>query len=249
MKPYQFSRTFTVQYRDVDFNERMKISSLLALMGDAAGASADELGFGTNYVKPKGYTFMIANTHLECEKPIRVGQTVHLKTWPLPPSRAIFNREYIFLDEQETPLVKATSRWCLVDVKNGKIIPSKAIENQDYSTYNTQKVIENVQWKIPAFSPEEGECKFMLTIANSEYDYNMHVNNTRYADYCLNCFSVAHLKAWSIKKFAISYVKQCHERDVLRFYRKRLDENGYLVHGFNAQNEIVVQSHVVFEKN
>ena len=249
MKPYQFNRTFTVQYRDVDFNERIKISSLLALMGDAAGASADELGFGSSYVKPKGYTFMIANTYLECEKPIKVGQTVCLKTWPLPPSRAIFNREYIFLDEQETPLVKATSRWCLVDVENGKIIPSKAIENQDYSTYNTQKVVENVQWKIPAFSLDEGECKFTLTISNSEYDYNMHVNNTRYADYCLNCFSVAQLQAWSIKKFAISYVKQCHEGDVLRFYRKRLDDKSYLVQGVNEQNEIVVQSHVEFQEN
>ncbi len=249
MKPYQFNRTFTVQYRDVDFNERIKISSLLALMGDAAGVSADELGFGASYVKPKGYTFMVANTYLEWDKPIKVGQSVQLQTWPLPPSHAIFNREYVFLSDQNVPLVRATSRWCLIDVNNGKIVPSKVIDNQDYSTYNTQKAVENVQWKIPTFLPSEGECKFTLIVANSEYDYNMHVNNTRYADYCLNCFSVAELTKRRIKKFSISYVKQCHEGDVLRFYRKRLDDNAYLVHGFNEQNEIVVQSYVVFEEN
>ena len=249
MKPYQFNRTFTVQYRDVDFNERIKISSLLALMGDAAGVSADELGFGASYVKPKGYTFMVANTYLEWDNPVKVGQTLQLKTWPLPPSHAIFNREYVFENEQNTPFIRATSRWCLIDVQNGKIANSKVIENQDYSTYNTQRVIDSIQWKIPAFSPSEGECKFTLTIANSEYDYNMHVNNTRYADYCMNCFTVAELTVLSVKSFAISYVKQCREGDVLRFYRKRLDEKTYLVQGFNEQDETVVQARVVFQED
>lgn len=41
-----------------------------------------------------------------------------------------------------------------------------------------------------------------MTVANSEYDHNMHVNNTRYADYCFNCFSVAELKEKKLKGFA-----------------------------------------------
>ena len=63
-------------------------------------------------------------------------------------------------------LLNASSRWCLVDMKTGKLLPSKAIDNQDYSTYNTSRVFENVQWKIPVFKREEGELKFTITIAN-----------------------------------------------------------------------------------
>ena len=122
---------------------------------------------------------------------------------------------------------------------------SKAIDNQDYSTYNTEKALENVKWKLPAFPLEEGELRFSLKIANSEYDHNMHVNNTRYADYCLNCFSIKELSDKYVKRFCISYVKQCKEGDKLQFYRKRMDE-GWLVQGLNENAEIAVQAQIVF---
>jgi acyl-ACP thioesterase len=109
-------------------------------------------------------------------------------------------------------------------------------------------VFENVKWKIPAFTPEEGELKFTITIANSEYDHNMHVNNTRYPDYCLNCFSVAELAVKKLKGFSISYVKQSKEGDTLKFYRKKGENGEYFVHGFNEIGEVVVQSKITFEE-
>jgi acyl-ACP thioesterase len=76
----------------------------------------------------------------------------------------------------------------------------------------------------------------------------MHVNNTRYAEYCLNCFSIAELSNRWLKRFSISYVKQCKEGETLRFYRKETDDGSYLAHGFNEKDEIVVQSQIWFAK-
>jgi acyl-ACP thioesterase len=160
----------------------------------------------------------------------------------------IFGREYQMLSPKGEILLNASSRWCLIDVESGKLLQSKAIDNQDYSTYNTSKVMENVKWKIPTFRTEEGDLKFSLKIANSEYDHNMHVNNARYADYCFNCFSVAELAEKRLQSFSITYVKQCKENENLYFYLKRAEDKGYLVHGFNEQDELVVQSHIVFEE-
>ena len=122
------------------------------------------------------------------------------------------------------------------------------VEGQDYSTYNTDKALDDVQWKIPSFLSEEGELRFTITIANSEYDHNMHVNNTRYADYCFNCFTVAELAQKSLRRFQISYIKQCKEGETLRFYLKELESGSYLAHGFNEKGETVVQSLMVFEE-
>ena len=212
-----------------------------------ACSSADELGFGYQFVKPRGYAFMASNICCEAVKPIPLGIIARVKTWPLPPTFATFGREYQILNEEEEICVNASSRWCLIDLNTGKLLPSKVIDNQDYSTYNTTRVLSDVKWKIPTFTPEEGELKFALTIANSEYDHNMHVNNTRYADYCFNCFSVAELSTCKLKRFSLSYVKQCKEGDVLSFYRKRQEDGSFLVHGFNANGELVVQSLILFE--
>jgi acyl-ACP thioesterase len=247
MELYEHKKDFTIKYCDSDFKDEMKLSVALALMEEVACSSADELGFGYAFVKPRGYAFMVTNVCMEFLKPVALGEIVQVITWPLPPTRVTFGREYQFLLQGEVA-INASSRWCLVDMKEGKLLQSKVIDNQDYSTYNTTKVFENVVWKIPAFTPSEGELRYQMTVANSEYDHNMHVNNTRYADYCLNCFTIAELSEKKLKRFSITYAKQCKEGDVLRFYRKSLEDGGYLVQGFNAQDETVVQSAIYFQE-
>ena len=247
MEKYEHIQNFTVKYCDADFKDELKVSALLAYLEEVACSSADELGFGYAYVKPRGYAFMVTNICCELIKPVKLGEKITLKTWPTPPTRVIFGREYQVLSQENEVKINATSRWCLVDMNTGKLLPSKAIDNQDYSTYNTTKLMENVAWKIPAFSIEGKEYNFLLKIANSEYDHNMHVNNTRYADYCFNCFSLQELSAWKLKKFMISYVKQCKEGETLRFYRMKAEDGGWLTQGVNEQNEIVTQAYIFFE--
>ena len=227
MEKYQHTKQFQVKYCEADFKDELKLSVALSYMEEVACSSADELGFGYAFVKSKGYAFMVSGICCEFVQPILLGDIVTVKTWPTPPT--------------------FSSRWCLIDMTTGKVLQSKYIDNQDYSTYNTDKALQVDSWKIANFPMEEGELKFTIKIANSEYDHNMHVNNTRYADYCLNCFSIAELSNRKVKRFAISYVKQCKEGQTLRFYRKVEKDGAYLAHGFNEQGEVVVQSRIEFE--
>ncbi len=247
MKIYEHDREFTVKYCEADFKDELKLSTALSFMEEAACSSADELGFGYAFVKPRGYAFMVTNVCLEMLSPVPLGERVKVKTWPTPPSHVIFGREYQFLSPTGEVRVNASSRWCLVDMQSGKLLRSSALDNQDYSTYNTAKALDGVQWKIPVFKAEEGELKYSLTVANGDYDHNMHVNNTRYADYCFNCFSVAELAARALKAFSVSYVKQCREGELLRFYRKEQADGDYLVQGFNERGEVVLQAKIVFD--
>ena len=205
---YEYKKQFTIKFCDADFKDEIKASVALALMEEVACYSADELGFGYAFIKPRGYAFMVTNLCVEFLTPVRLGDEVTVKTWPLPPARVTFGREYQFELNGQTA-INASSRWCLIDMKEGKLLQSKVIDNQDYSTYNTTRVMEDVKWKIPTFALEEGELRYEMSVANSEYDHNMHVNNTRYADYCLNCFSIAELSALQLKKLSLTYVKQC----------------------------------------
>lgn len=248
MKTYEHKQSFKIKYCDVDFKDELKISAALAYMEEVASDSAEELGFGYSFIKPNGYAFIVSNIYCEFIRPIRLGETVTFKTWPTPPSHVIFGREYQAIDAKEDVLFNASSRWCLMDMATGKLLQSKVIENQDYSTYNITKLIEGIQWKIPTFTQEEGNLKYSLKIANSEYDHNRHVNNTRYADYCLNCFSIEELAIKRLKTFAISYVKQCREGDDLSFYLKELGDGVYFTQGFNQNREIVVQARITFEE-
>ena len=247
MDKYQHLANYKIKYCDVDFKDELKISTLLAYFEEASCSSADELGFGYRYLIKHGYAFIVAGYFCEFRKPILLGDTVTIKTWPTPPTHVVFGREYQVCSSDEKCLAEATSRWCLVDIKNNKVLSSKSLKEQDYSTYNQFRLFPDWRWKLPVFEPNEGELKFRITIANSEYDHNMHVNNTRYADYCLNCFSVEALNSKRIKRFAINYLKQAKEGDTLSFYLRRHTDGSYLVQGFNDKGELTVQSQIDFE--
>ena len=248
MEKYEYNQDFLIKYCDVDFKDELKTSAAFAYLEEVACASADELGFGYAYVKPRGYAFVLSNICCEFLQPVKLGDTIRIKTWPTPPSHVVLGREYQIFTGDGSLCVNASSRWCLLDIKTGKLLKSEIIDNQDYSTYNTTKLFEGLRWKIPSFKPEEGELKFALTIANSEYDHNMHVNNTRYADYCLNCFSIDELSRLQLKRFMIAYVKQVKENETLCFYRKKQADGSYLVHGFNDNGDLVTQSQLWFEE-
>ena len=246
MELYEHINDFKIKYCDVDFKDEIKISSLLSYLEEVSCSSADELGFGYNYIKGRNCAFFVANYYLEFFAPIMLADIIQVKTWPTPPSSVVFGREYQISTKEKGLQLNATSRWCLLDMQTGKILPSKALDNQDYSTYNPTKLFSTARWKIPAFALEDGELKFIITIANSEYDHNLHVNNTRYADYCLNCFSVAELSTRRLKSFALNFIKQCKEGETLRFYLKEIQEKEYVVQGLNEEKEIVVQADIVF---
>ena len=243
---YQHKKNFFIKYCDVDFCDKLKVSSALSLMQEVAGSSADELGLGYMDLKKRNLAFIVSNICCEFLQPITFGENVMVKTWPTPPTRFVFGREYQFVSEQGEICVNASSRWCLLDMETGRLQPSKVFDKQDYSTYNTTKLFEDVKWKIPTVAQSEGELSFSLKIANSEYDHNMHVNNAKYADYCFNCFTVSELREWKLKNFSISYIKQCREGEVLRFYRKEQENHEWLVTGFNEKDEVVVQARIGF---
>lgn len=245
MEKYRCVKRFDVGFCDVDFKDELKPSALLAYFEEAACSSAEELGFGYSFCKPRGYAFMVTEIKCEFLRPVSLGESVAVETWPLPPSYVVFDREYELRASSGEKLVSATSRWCMADVGSGKLLPSKVLENQDYSAYRTDVALDD-RTKIPKFSFGEGELSFEMTVANSEYDHNMHVNNTRYADYCFNCFSVEELSKKKLKRFSIAYVKQCREGERLRFFKKESEES-VLVCGFNGSNELVVRSEIRFE--
>lgn len=248
MKPYEHIKEFSIKYCDVDFKDQLKPSIALSYLEEVACSSAEELGFGYSFVKPRGYAFMVTNISCEFIRPVLLGEWIQVKTWPTPPSHVVFGREYQILSKTGELCMNASSRWCMIDMNTGRLLQSKLLPEQDYSTYNTTKVLQNIVWKAPIFKEEDGELKFTLTIANSEYDHNMHVNNTKYADYCFNCFSVAELSNRQLKRFTISYIKQCKEGDILRMYRKQQEDKTYIVQGFNQEGNVVVQAQILFEE-
>ena len=66
---YRHCKDYEIRYTDVDFQDNLKLSSLLSLMEESACLSAEELGFGYSVLQPKNVGFIMVNWY--------IGVTVH----------------------------------------------------------------------------------------------------------------------------------------------------------------------------
>ena len=225
---YKHIKTYEIKYTDVDAFDNLKPSSLLAFMEESACLSADELGFGYSAIAPKNIGFILANTYIELFRPIKLGEKLEVHTWPVAPKILIFLRDFELYSGKEKVGV-CTTRWCMVDIKSFKPLPVSAFFGVgDFDSYNKERSVDFTNWKIPAVT--DGKVVGKVRVRLSDYDHYFHVNNTKYADYLYDTFSLEEIEGKYISKFQITYSKQCKLGDEIIFTCTRVDGN-YTVEG------------------
>ena len=222
---YKHIKTYAIRYTDVDFKDELKLSALLSVLEESACLSADELGFGYADITPRGIGFILANWYLEISRPIKLNEQLTVHTWPMKPQNTIFLREFEVYSGHEK-VCSGTTRWCMVDLKTFSVLPTSVFFNGDTREYNDFRAIDYNAWRMLPL--KDGEKKYEKTISVSDYDHYFHMNNTRYADVCLDAFSVDELTRRSIANVQITYVKQCKCGEKLEIFRKDDGDTSFL---------------------
>ena len=237
---YRNIKEYKIKYTDTDAFDNLKYSALLSYMEESACDSADELGFGYVEIAPKNIGFVILNWYTELFRPVKLGENLRIATWPLKPKFGIFFRDFELYCGNEKVGV-CTSRWCMVDLKTFAVLPTSAFfSDSDFTNYNTERSVIFNNWKIPLVDSHEPDA--VRKIYLSDYDHYFHVNNTKYADFLLDSFSVGEIKGKFFKKIQVTYVKQCKIGEKLELFRV-CSEDVYIVEG-RVDGELRVQFRV-----
>lgn len=215
MNGYCHTRTFDLRYTDLDFRDELKLSSLLSFAQDAAASSADELGFGYEALKQKEYGFIVVGTAGELFAPVSAADRLTVETWPLPPRHVIFERDYRVTNQRGEIVALLASRWCLVDLPRFIMLPPEALGKvHEDCPYNPEQCLPFPNGRIRLTDGRE-VCR--TVVRSSDCDHYLHANNTHYADFFMNCFTLDELAP--VRSFRISYGKQAKEGTELVFYR------------------------------
>lgn len=242
MSGYSFQKNFSVNYADCNFKDELRPSALLTYAQEVAGLSADELGFGYDDTIADRCGFFIVTTCCEIYKTIRPKDFLTVSTWPLPPRHAVFERDYEVKREGERVAALA-SRWCLVDLDTQKLLPPERLKAHATCPYRAEQTM-TPDWSLPRLRGE-GEKVYSAVMRLSHCDHFRHVNNTKYADFFMDCFGEGELEQKRVKSFRISYVKQVKAGETLTFYRKDTGEGTALE--ARTDSEATTRFFVAFE--
>lgn len=238
---YRHIKDYEIRYTDADASDNLKLSSLLSLMEESACLSAEELGFGYSVLQPQNLGFVMVNWYIELSRAVKLGEVLTIHTWPVRPKKLIVLRDFEFYVGDEK-VGAATSRWCLVDLVSFRMLPSSMAFREELD-YNDFRSVDVSSIKIPETSG--GKLCYSKVVSYSDYDHYNHANNTKYADFLLDAFTVEEMRGKSISNVKITYVKQSKEGERLDFYRELQGDGSWVVEG-RVENEKRVQMQVVF---
>ena len=113
---------YTVTPLHADCFGRCKPSGLLRFAQDAAGEHCLKLGTDWDSMAAKHYFWAVIRQRMEISRLPEAGETVTVKTWPMPTTRVAYPRATEGFDEAGNSLFKIISIWVIMDMDSRTMV-------------------------------------------------------------------------------------------------------------------------------
>lgn len=177
-------RTFRVRHYECDAYENVYYTNYLRYIQEAAMDASASLGFDAAWYAGQGTTWMVRDTEIEYLRPLRYGDSVHIKTWVENFRKAVSRRAYqlTFPDSGEL-VARAGTEWVYLDAARGRLtrIPDE---------FKTRFFPEGQSDDLPprerfpeTLRPSVGVFTQRRRVEWRDIDPAQHVNNSVYLAY------------------------------------------------------------------
>ncbi len=181
-----YEQDYNLRTSDFDKYNHIHPASVLDLFQGVAGAHAVEMGIGYDAMIESKMLWVLVKVKFQILKNPKLYQHVTVRTWPLPPAKLSFRREYLILDDDGETLVKGTSEWVVMHSEKRRLV--SALDAYPVKEgFITEELFEERLIKIPPF--EGADKHYQVLTGFCDCDINGHVNNTKYANYVMNALN------------------------------------------------------------
>ena len=198
-----YSEAIGLRACNCDLHGEWRPSAILEAMQETATTHSDRLGIGRALTDGLGIAWVLSRTRVDLGRVPRLGESVTVQTWPLPPKHLFWPRMHAFLDADGRQIGSASSLWVLMDLQTRRVVASEPVRS---------RLPDNADlpggMPAPGKPPEAGAVPGALLPPYGDFDVNGHVNNTRYLDWTCNALGIGVLAEWRVCAFSVSYEQE-----------------------------------------
>ena len=211
-----------VRFSETDLKGVITFGNIVNYMQDCSTFHSEGLGVGIEALKKYNKTWMISSWYIEILRYPIFGEEIEIITSPYSFNKVFGNRNFIIKDSKGKILVKADSKWVLVDSIKQKILK---IGSEDTKLYKISEKIEMNQISKKISEPLYGENLDKILIDKSYIDSNNHMNNEKYIEVSIRYLPKEFKKFRSMR---IEYKKSAVLGDTI-FIKVGKSSTGYVV--------------------
>ncbi len=193
---------------------RMRLHNLMKHMQEIASAHAMKMGLGMDWMMKNGFIWVLVDMRMGFSDMPKWNRSCTLYTMPSGFDEMRAYREFIITDENDEEIVKATSVWMVLDLKNKRPVHTDKLGFDFPKT--TKKNFETIK-RGPL--PENPGRIHTVRIGESSIDLNGHVNNTEYPRWAMDALSLSGEKGYPTKDILMSFRAEVFEGDVIEIHK------------------------------
>ena len=214
----KFVKEYTTRWHDTDATRIVRPTQLLVYMQETSNAHLDSTGHNLDRLRDEhSLAFLLSKTKIALYAPLYAHEDIRVETFTAESRAFGFNRYYRILRGNEV-IAAADTTWALIDLNSRQLCKADAF---DFGFEHEPSLDIGLPPRFRVPHTDELELLGERRIVYSDLDYNMHMNNTRYADMLCDFMPLEDIP--KIKGISLSYLHEAAFGDVIKIYAKRSD--------------------------
>ena len=232
MEDFKYSKNIGVDYYAADNKMNINFWALMAYFQDIAIEHSDSAGYTVKKLFDNDLGWVIPNYHVIVDRLPVYGEKITLKARATSIKHFQAERSYTVTDENVNDIVRATSKWVLMNLKKRS---PESIPQEMNTAYRTgaAPAIENEKFRM---TKERGELiwAFDTVVTRSQTDTNGHTNNTQYAAWAWDMVPDHIYDGFNCHDFKIVFKKESRKGDEItaKTYKRDLDGETEIITDF-----------------
>ena len=196
------SDDYFIHSYEIDLTARLRFSALNRYLQESAWKNAEQLGFGFGALFKKDLAWVLTRMVISVDHLPGWNETIRIATWPSGKDTIFAYRDFQFFDTSGIELGRATTSWCVIDLRTRKPVLISDAFDHDLAELDKQMFDER-----PAKLAEitRTDLRWSTIVGYQDLDVNEHVTNSRYIDWIFESFDLDFLKKHRVQNLAINF--------------------------------------------
>lgn len=214
----KFKQNYKTSWHDTDANRRVRPTQLLVYMQETSNKHLESMGHNLDKLRDThGLAFLLSKIRLAIYEPLYAYEDITVETFTCESHGYAFSRFYRIL-RGDTVIAAADTVWALISLDSRQLCKTDAF---DFGFEHESPIDIGIPSRFRVGKTETLSLLGQRKIVYSDLDYNMHMNNTKYADMLYDFMPYEEIP--KIKGISLSYLHEAAFGDNISVYCKNED--------------------------
>ncbi|HMQ47759.1 MAG TPA: thioesterase [Saprospiraceae bacterium] len=204
-----YENYYHIRTYEIDNHKRLTIPALMRLMQETTMQHVIRLRLSVWDLEKQHLSWVLMRKQIVVQQMPILGQHIRIQTYPAGIEKLFTYRDYKVFDEKGDLVVYATSTWMLMDTENRRMVNTTEVLRHylDLMPPSNACLPKFEGGKLAILPNYEHHCGFQVNW--HDLDFNLHLNNTCYAQWMLDALPGEHLNSQPLQRMDIYYRKEC----------------------------------------